>query len=120
MNPLRMLLSLIPWVAFSLIVGRLGEGSVGAAALAAVALALFFLFRGRAAGFRTARMDHLQRSLDAQTRASSNVVELRISSEVATAPRLSPLDHRGSNSRNPAQKADMPPLQARSRQESTR
>ena len=73
MNPLRMLLSLIPWVAFSLIVGRLGEGSVGAAALAAVALALFFLFRGRAAGFRTARMDHLQRSLDAQTRASSNV-----------------------------------------------
>jgi hypothetical protein len=52
MNALKMLLSLIPWVAFSLIVGRWGEGSAAAAALAAVALALFFLFRGRAGGVK--------------------------------------------------------------------
>jgi hypothetical protein len=50
MNAWKMLLSLIPWVAFSVIVGHWGERSAGVAALAAVAVALFSLFRHRAAG----------------------------------------------------------------------
>ena len=52
MNPVKMLLSLIPWVAFSVILGRWGEGSAGEAALVAVALGLFLLARGRAAGIK--------------------------------------------------------------------
>jgi hypothetical protein len=45
MNSKKMIFSLVPWVAFSLVVNKGGSGAVGFAALGAAVLALFFTLR---------------------------------------------------------------------------
>lgn len=52
MNPKRFLLSLLPWVVFSVIVNRAGATSAGSAAVLAAALSLFLIYRDRAHGVK--------------------------------------------------------------------
>jgi hypothetical protein len=47
MNSKKMIFSLVPWVAFTLVVNKGGSGAVGFAALGAALLALVFTLRGR-------------------------------------------------------------------------